>query len=43
MPDAIPLEERIAHLERLVDDLSDTVAQQDREIARLAVSVTRPR
>ena len=29
------LEERIAHLERIVDDLSDMVARQDREIARL--------
>ncbi len=29
------LEERIAHLIRAVDDLSDTVARQDSEIARL--------
>lgn len=29
------LEERIAHLLRTVDDLSDTVARQDRDIARL--------
>ena len=28
-------EERIAHLERAVDDLSETVARQDREIAVL--------
>ncbi len=28
-------EERIAHLERMVDDLSDTVATQDKEILRL--------
>ena len=29
------LEEQIAHLSRQVDDLSDMVARQDREIARL--------
>lgn len=29
------LEERIAHLERQSDDLSETVARQDREIAVL--------
>lgn len=29
------LEERIAHLMRAVDDLSDVVARQDREIATL--------
>ncbi|MEC3861822.1 SlyX family protein [Mesobacterium sp. TK19101] len=29
------LEERIAHLLRVVDDLSDTVARQDGEIALL--------
>ena len=29
------LEERIAHLLRTVDDLSDTVARQDRDIAKL--------
>ncbi|MCQ0093560.1 SlyX family protein [Roseovarius sp. M141] len=29
------LEEKIAHLVRAVDDLSDTVARQDREIAML--------
>lgn len=29
------LEERIAHLERTVDDLSEVVARQDGEIARL--------
>ena len=28
-------EERIAHLERAVDDLSETAARQDREIALL--------
>ena len=29
------LEERIAHLMRVIDDLSDTVARQDTEIAVL--------
>ncbi|MBS0126376.1 SlyX family protein [Thetidibacter halocola] len=29
------IEERLAHLIRTVDDLSDTVARQDREIAVL--------
>ena len=29
------LEERIAHLERAVEDLSEVVARQDAEIARL--------
>jgi len=29
------LEERIAHLTRTVDDLSDVIARQDREIALL--------
>ncbi len=29
------LEERIAHLERTTDDLSEVVARQDAEIARL--------
>ncbi len=33
------LEERLAHLIRAVDDLSDTVARQDQEIARLTVRV----
>ncbi|MCA0846570.1 MAG: SlyX family protein [Salipiger thiooxidans] len=33
--DNAPFEERIAHLERTLDDLSDTVARQDREIALL--------
>ncbi|MGR3497024.1 SlyX family protein [Citreimonas sp.] len=41
------VEERLAHLERSVDDLSDTVARQDREIEelkrRLAVLVERER
>ena len=35
MTDTHALEERIAHLIRAVDDLSDTVARQDGEIARL--------
>lgn len=30
------LEERLAHLERLAEDLSATVARQEGEIARLA-------
>ena len=30
------LEERIAHLERALEDMSDTVARQDREIDRLS-------
>lgn len=34
MPDQA-LEERIAHLMRALDDLSEVVARQDREIARL--------
>ncbi len=33
--DTDSLQERIAHLERAVDDLSETVARQDREIALL--------
>jgi SlyX protein len=33
------LEERIAHLSRSVDDLSDVVARQAREIERLATRV----
>lgn len=34
-PDPTSLEERIAHLERQVEDLSDIVARQDRDIALL--------
>jgi SlyX protein len=30
------IEEQIAHLTRTVDDLSDVIARQEREIARLA-------
>lgn len=47
-PDAAPLtalEERLAHLQRAVDDLSEVVARQDRELAwvrgRLAVLLDR--
>ena len=35
MTDPMTLEERIAHLERVTDDLSEVVARQDAEIARL--------
>jgi len=35
MTDSTGLEERIAHLIRAVDDLSDVVAAQQREIDRL--------
>lgn len=34
--DTAALEERIAHLQRMVEDLSDTVARQDRDIALLS-------
>ncbi|EYD74804.1 SlyX protein [Rubellimicrobium mesophilum DSM 19309] len=34
--DLTPLEERIAHLLRAVDDLSDVVARQERQIAVLS-------
>ena len=40
MTDHIPFEERLAHLQRMVDDLSDTIARQDREIADLTRRVT---
>jgi SlyX protein len=33
------IEERLAHLLRTVDDLSDVVARQDREIATLKAQV----
>ncbi|WP_417722228.1 SlyX family protein [Salipiger sp.] len=33
--DLLPYEERLAHLQRVVDDLSDTIARQDRDIALL--------
>jgi SlyX protein len=35
MADITALEEKIAHLTRTVDDLSDVVARQEREIVRL--------
>ncbi len=37
--DLSPLEERVAHLLRALDDLSDVVARQDREIAWLRARV----
>jgi len=39
MTDAIAHEERLAHLIRAVDDLSDTVARQETEIALLTARV----
>jgi SlyX protein len=36
MTDHTDIEERIAHLERVAEDLSEVVARQDGEIARLA-------
>ena len=38
-PDPTLLEERIAHLTRMVEDLSDEVARQSREIERLMARV----
>ena len=35
------IEERIAHLTRTVEDLSDVIARQDREIMRLTRTVER--
>lgn len=35
------LEEKIAHLTRIVDDLSDVIARQDREIDRMRGQVDR--
>ncbi len=35
MSDPQPLQERIAHLERVIDDLSDVVARQDRQLAEM--------
>jgi SlyX protein len=35
MTDQTTLEERIAHLERVTDDLSEVLARQDAELARL--------
>lgn len=33
------IEEKLAHLIRMVDDLSDVIARQDRELDRLRVRV----
>lgn len=35
------LEEKLAHLQRVVDDLSDVIARQDRQIDRLSTQVER--
>ena len=35
MSDLGPIEERLAHLERVSDELSEVVARQDADIARL--------
>jgi len=35
MTDLTPLEEKIAHLTRTVDEMSDIVARQEREITQL--------
>jgi SlyX protein len=40
MTGTTPLEERIAHLARAVDDLSDMVARQATDIGRLTRRVT---
>lgn len=39
MADLTRLEEKLAHLARAVEDLSDTVARQEREIARLEARI----
>jgi len=39
MADVTEIEERLAHLMRAVDDLSDVVARQEREIALLTRQV----
>lgn len=41
MTDIQTIEERLAYLERSLDDLSETVARQDREIDRLTARVHR--
>lgn len=35
----LALEEKIAHLQKTVDDLSDVIARQDTELARLRTQV----
>ena len=35
------LEEKIAHLQQVVDDLSDVIARQDRELSKLRSQVDR--
>lgn len=35
------LEEKLAHLQRVVDELSDVIARQDRQIDRLSRQVDR--
>ena len=39
MTDTTALTEHLAHLTRMLDDLSDVVARQDREIERLKTRV----
>lgn len=39
MPDTTAIEERVAHLIRALDDLSDVVARQDRDLSRLQAQV----
>ena len=39
MTNTTELEERIAHLQRVVDDLSDTIARQDKQIDLLTARV----
>ncbi len=35
------LEEKVAHLQRVIDELSDVVARQDQDLARLRTQVDR--
>ncbi|MCT4557479.1 MAG: SlyX family protein [Pelagimonas sp.] len=39
MTDLAHIEERMAHMQRMMEDLSDTVARQDQEITRLSARV----
>lgn len=39
MPDLTDLQTRIAHLERSVDELSDVIARQDKDLLRLRKQV----